>query len=99
MGLMVVGYDVGKNSANRASSFGATVSCFNPSAGGGNYFTSVAEIKNGADTYNMLGLSIMSALEAYMELHQYAPNRILIYRDGVGDGDVSFFLLSIYCGI
>lgn len=87
-GLMIVGYDVEKNSTNRASSFGATVASLNPGNEGGKYFTSVAEIRNGADAYSMLGLSILSALEAYMSSYTSVPARIMVYRDGVGDGDV-----------
>ena len=44
--------------------------------------------------------SILAALRKYHEINNALPDRIIVYRDGVGDGQVCYvsFLCMMYIG-
>lgn len=88
-GIMIVGYDVCRDSVDKSRSYGAMVASLNPQNRGGRYYSSVSQEANGVNMYTALGISIFAAIDAYQQCNEGAlPKRILIYRDGVGDGDV-----------
>lgn len=89
-GLMIVGFDVSHDTRDRKKSYGAMVASLNPSAEhGGHYFSTVNQHENGEQLSKHFGINIIEALKQYCKLNDALPNRILIYRDGVGDGQVS----------
>lgn len=56
----------------------------------GRYFSAVSEHKNGEELSDKLSTNLVSALHKYKELNNAFPSRIVIYRDGVGDGQVQY---------
>lgn len=52
------------------------------------FFSSVAEHRSGEELSNTIGLDMVRALIRYRETHGSLPQRIMFYRDGVGDGQI-----------
>lgn len=94
-GLMIIGFDVSHDTKNRKMSYGAMVASLNPTREeGGHYFSTVNQHENGEQLSKHFGINIIEALQQYCKLNstpnkRVLPDRILIYRDGVGDGQVS----------
>lgn len=89
-GLMIVGFDVSHDTRDRRKSYGAMVVSLNPTGDhGGHYFSTVNQHESGEQLSQHFGINIIEALKQYCVLNNALPNRILIYRDGVGDGQVS----------
>lgn len=87
--LMVVGFDVCHDSLNKGRSFGAMVASLDKHCT--RYFSSVSPHTNGEELSNDLSLNIMKAIKKWEEIHGGAPpGGILIYRDGVGDGQLPY---------
>lgn len=87
-GLMVVGYDVCHDSGDRTKSFGATVASIDRNLA--RYYNTCTPHRNGEELSNDLALSIMSAIALYQRVQGKIPDRIVIYRDGVGDGQLKY---------
>lgn len=91
-GLLIVGFDVSHDLRNKKKSYGAMVASLNPNAeNGGYFFSAVDKHENGGQLSVKLSDNIVKAIKVYAERNgNCLPKRILIYRDGVGDGQVSF---------
>lgn len=50
---------------------------------------------NGEEMSNNLAMNVGKALRQYVSIHKVLPSRILFYRDGVGDGQVSSFYIKM----
>lgn len=88
-GMMVVGYDVCHDASCKAKSFGAMVATLNPTLS--RYYSSVTPHTCGEELSNDLAINIVKAIIRYKEYNQGAlPNVIIIYRDGVGEGQIPF---------
>lgn len=87
---MVVGYDISRDGANKKVTYGALVASMDLQieSAKNKFFSTVAEHGNGTDTSNNLQINFSKALKAYANQHKYLPERIIFYRDGVGDGQV-----------
>lgn len=86
-GLMIVGFDVFHDKKNKKTSYGAMVATM----GEGNrqrYFSSVSPHDHGGDLSNDFAMHILQALNEFKGANNTLPERILIYRDGVGDGQI-----------
>lgn len=89
-GLMIVGFDISIGKKGKGDTYGAMVASLNPQNNGGHYFSMAKRHTDGALLANNFGVMIQAALARYRECNNGAlPERILIYRDGVSDGDVS----------
>jgi aubergine len=97
-GLLIIGFDVTHDARDKRKSYGAMVASLNPSGEhGGHYFSAVNQHENGEQLSQHFGLNIIEAIRQYSDLNsnegdRVLPDRILIYRDGVGDGQVSAIL-------
>lgn len=91
-GLMVVGFDVSHDPKTKKKSYGAMVASLNPSDHGGHFYSTVNQHENGEQLSSNFGMNIIKAVRKYYELNNTLPARILIYRDGVGDGNVRRFI-------
>jgi aubergine len=93
-GMMIVGFDVSHDPRDKKKSYGAMVASLNPQGDhGGYYYSAVNHHENGEIISKNLAKNIIAAIRRYQYLHTYdgaceLPKRILIYRDGVGDGQV-----------
>lgn len=88
-GLMTVGFDVTHDTKDRSKSYGAFVATMDLKKSS-TYFSAVESHKNGEELSNNLGISMIKALHVYKSTHNALPERILIYRDGVGDGQIKY---------
>lgn len=86
--LMVVGFDVCHDTSSKSQSFGAMVASLDKAMT--RYFSAVTPHSSGEELSNNLGLNIVKALRKYSEVNGALPGRILIYRDGVGEGQIPY---------
>jgi len=88
---MIIGYDTYHDSAQKGRSVGAVVASMNQTF---TKFLSVANLHtNPAQELNdNMCPAIAKALRKYSELNGSLPARIIMYRDGVGDGQIPYVL-------
>jgi len=86
---MVIGYDTYHDTLQKGRSVGAVVASMNPSM---TKYLSVASLhSNPAQELNdNICPAISKALRKYNELNGNLPSRVIIYRDGVGDGQINY---------
>lgn len=89
VGLMIVGFDVYHDTKNKAVSYGALVASMDLRESC-KYFSAVSAHKNGEELSNQLTLNFTKALKEYQAEHGNLPARIIMYRDGVGEGQLHY---------
>lgn len=87
-GLMVVGYDVCHDTTNKTKSFGAMVASLDRFVT--RYFSIAQAHSNGEELSNDFGMNLVMACKTYYDLNKKYPEKIVIYRDGVGDGQLPY---------
>ncbi|XP_063994744.1 piwi-like protein Siwi [Diachasmimorpha longicaudata] len=88
-GLMVVGYDVCHDTNKRGTDFGAMVASLDAKLS--RYFSAVSAHTSGEELSSHLATNMIKALEKYKEVNNGSlPSHIMIYRDGVGEGQIPF---------
>uniref|UniRef100_A0A1B6KR98 Piwi domain-containing protein n=1 Tax=Graphocephala atropunctata TaxID=36148 RepID=A0A1B6KR98_9HEMI len=87
-GLMVVGFDVCHDSKSKGKSYGAMVASLNKPMS--RYFSAVSHHSTGEELSNDLAMNIVKALQSYRRHNNTFPSHIIIYRDGVGDGQIPY---------
>lgn len=91
-GVMTVGFDVSHDTSDRSKSYGALVACMDLTKGV-NYFSAVSAHRNGEELSNDMCLNVTKALQEYRHTSGGAlPKKILVYRDGVGEGQTQYVL-------
>ncbi|XP_038122427.1 protein aubergine [Culex quinquefasciatus] len=89
--VMVIGFDVCHDTRNRSRSFGALVATsYHESMKHPRFFSTVNHHSAGEELSNYMAQNVVKALRAYRDEFQNLPNRIIIYRDGVGDGQLKY---------
>lgn len=91
--VMCLGFDVCRDTKDRNKTYGALVASmyhgkhrFHP-----NFYSTVNQHSNGAELSDSLALNIIKALRTYQkQFENNLPGRIVVYRDGVGDGDLQY---------
>lgn len=86
--LMVVGFDVCHDPNDRSRDFGAMVASLDKSLT--RYFSAVSPHKSGEELSNEFSVNLAKALNNYREMNKCLPSHIVIYRDGVGEGQVPY---------
>lgn len=87
--LMVVGFDVCHDTADKNKSFGAMVASLDQAMS--RYFSSVTPHTSGQELSTNLALSMTQAVSKFREVNAgKLPSRIVMYRDGVGEGQIPF---------
>lgn len=89
-GLMTFGYDVCHDPRNKNLSWGAVVATMDLRKQNNQFFTAVNRHKNGEELSNDLKVNVTKAIKQFQEINQALPERILFFRDGVGDGQVAY---------
>lgn len=84
---MTIGFDVSRDSINRNKSYGSLVATMDLKHGA-MFYSTVSTFTDSTKMSTEFGLSVLKALRTYKEHHGTLPVRIIIYRGGVGDGDI-----------
>ena len=85
--LMVLGIDCYHDTAQKGRSVAAFISTTNDSLT--RFHSRVAFQHMGQELLDAIKTCMTSALRNYLKLNGYLPERIILYRDGVGDGQLS----------
>lgn len=88
--LMVVGYDVCRDTVNKKKSFAGIVATLNKEMT--RYFSMSYEHSSEEELSDQFGTFMVIACKHFKDVNQRFPERILVYRDGVGDGQLQFVL-------
>ncbi|XP_063696838.1 protein aubergine-like [Culicoides brevitarsis] len=88
-GLMVVGFDVSHDTKSRNVSYGALVATMDMRENC-KYYSAVSSHTNGEELTNHMTLNMLKAIREYQSEHGTFPAKIIIYRDGVGDGQLHY---------
>ncbi|KAK5647282.1 hypothetical protein RI129_002174 [Pyrocoelia pectoralis] len=86
--LMIVGYDVCHDASHKEKSYGALVATLNHECI--RYFSSVTAHCSGEELSNDFALGIVKACRKWTAINGALPDKIMIYRDGVGDGQLPY---------
>ncbi|KAF4530652.1 hypothetical protein B566_EDAN004891 [Ephemera danica] len=90
-GIMVVGFDVSHDTMNKSQSYGAMVASLNTNLS--RYYSAVSANNSGEELSNDFSTNLLKALQSFRMCNDGAlPSRIIIYRDGVGDGQLNSVL-------
>ncbi|CAG5135544.1 unnamed protein product [Candidula unifasciata] len=87
-GLMIVGIDSYHDSANKGQSVGALVASLNKECT--RYYSMTEYHPRGNDALNGLTTLLAVALRKYHDINGFLPQKLVFYRDGVGDGQLEF---------
>ncbi|XP_015598594.1 piwi-like protein Siwi [Cephus cinctus] len=87
-GLMVAGFDVCHDTIHRNKDIGAMVASLDKSFG--RYYSAVTMHKNGEEMSNNLSTNMVDAAIKYREVNKELPTHIVLYRDGVSDGEIPY---------
>ncbi|XP_058800453.1 WASH complex subunit 4-like [Phymastichus coffea] len=87
-GLMVVGFDVCHDTNMKGKDFGAMVASLDVNFG--RYYSAVSSHSSGEELSSDLSVNLCKALEQFKYYNSSLPKRIVIYRDGVGEGQIPF---------
>lgn len=83
---MIVGYDCSRDPNSKGKSWGAVVATLNKAMN--LWFSTVSHHPNNEEISNHISSDIALALKKYFQINGSLPGKIIIYRDGVGDGDL-----------
>lgn len=86
-GLMVVGIDCYHDSAKKGRSIGGFIASMNQTLT--RYYSRAVFQHSMQELMDGLKMCMAAALKKYHEINGALPTRIVIYRDGVGDGQLS----------
>ncbi|KAK2583778.1 hypothetical protein KPH14_009684 [Odynerus spinipes] len=88
-GLMVVGFDVCHDTNVKGRDFGAMVATLDRNLT--RYYSAVSHHSTGEELSHDFSVNLCKALQVYRDCNENKlPERILIYRDGVGEGQIPF---------
>ncbi|KAM9743859.1 piwi-like protein 1 isoform 1-T4 [Menidia menidia] len=84
--LMVVGIDCYHDTIAGKRSIGALVASLNPTMS--RWFSKCVMQHKGQEIMDGLKMALIGALKDYLKFNNCLPTRIIVYRDGVGDGQL-----------
>nr|XP_045595605.1 piwi-like protein Siwi isoform X2 [Procambarus clarkii] len=85
---MVIGYDAYHDKMSRGASYGAVVSSLNQPWT--RYLSQVARHFNQEELTDNFALGVKNAVTWYQKENGCYPNMIVVYRDGVGEGQIEY---------
>lgn len=97
-GIMTIGFDVSTDTTDKRKSFAALVATMDLQQGarmnrathGVNFYSAVSQHMDSNGLSTDLSLNVVRALHAYRDQHGTLPKKIIIYRGGVGDGQIGY---------
>lgn len=87
---MIVGFDCSRDTTEKNKTWGATVASLNKAYN--RWFSAVSHHPAGEEVSNYISTDIALALQKYREINNCLPDKIIVYRDGVGDGQLPLVL-------
>lgn len=88
-GVMTIGFDVTHDTSDRSKSYGAFVATMDLQKNV-NFYSAVSPHIDGAELSTNLANHLNQALREFRIQHGSLPERIFLYRDGVGDGQIEY---------
>ncbi|KAK4314293.1 hypothetical protein Pmani_014444 [Petrolisthes manimaculis] len=85
---MVIGYDTYHDKGTKGASVGAVVSSLNQQWT--KYLSQAARHNNQEELTDNFTLGVRNALQYYQQENGTQPNMVIVYRDGVGDGQIDY---------
>ena len=85
---MIMGYNANSDSSKKGTDVGALVSSLNPAFS--KYSSTCIFRKSDEDVIKEIGPAVMKALRRYREENGKLPIRIIMYRDGLGEGQIEY---------
>ncbi|CAL8115744.1 unnamed protein product [Orchesella dallaii] len=86
--LMIVGFDVYHCGKRKGSSVGAMVAT--TAASQAKYYSTISHHSSRDDLSERTGADFTKCLHAYSKINNALPDRIIMYRDGVGEGQLKY---------
>lgn len=86
---MTIGFDVSKDSQNKSTSYGCLVATMDLKSDF-SFFATVSSYSSSETLSNEFSMSVRKAIIAYREKYNALPRKVIIYRGGVGDGDIRY---------
>ena len=86
-GTMTIGFDVTHDTRDKSKSYGAFVATMDLKQKIA-FFSAASPHKDGNELSSNIDLHIVSAMKQYKTTHGSLPERVMFYRDGVGDGQI-----------
>lgn len=88
-GLMTVGFDVSLHPRDKSRSIGALVATMDLKKTG-DFYSITTSYRDGNEMNSQLAHHMQKALEVYKETCGSLPEKIVFYRDGVGEGQIQY---------
>jgi aubergine len=88
-GTMTVGFDVTHDTRDKSLSYGAFIATMDLKEKV-EFFSSASPHRNGAEMAGNIEQQMVLALKMFKDTHGALPERILFYRDGVGEGQLEY---------
>ncbi|KAL1459160.1 hypothetical protein WDU94_011167, partial [Cyamophila willieti] len=86
-GMMLLGFDVTHDTGLKGASYGALVASLDDQLT--SYFSAVSPHKSGNELSNDIAMNVTRALQKYKTLNGAYPKALVMYRDGVGEGQIN----------
>ncbi|XP_074601873.1 piwi-like protein 1 [Brevipalpus obovatus] len=86
--MMIVGYDCYHDSAKKGSSVGAFVCSLNQSAT--RWYSRCSYHQSREEMSGNFAMHLTNGLKEYESLNGKLPDRLVVYRDGVGEGQINY---------
>ncbi|XP_074601974.1 piwi-like protein 1 [Brevipalpus obovatus] len=86
--MMIAGYDCYHDSAKKGSSVGAFVCSLNQSAT--RWYSRVTYHQSREEMSGNFSMHLTNGLKEYASLNGQLPDRLIVYRDGVGEGQINY---------
>ena len=86
-GLMVIGYDTWHDASQKGRSVGGVVATINPLLS--RYVSYTTFHNNNEECIDKIAICVQKALKEYEKVNGCFPERVVVYRDGVGDGQIA----------
>ncbi|XP_017770154.1 PREDICTED: protein aubergine isoform X2 [Nicrophorus vespilloides] len=88
--LMVIGYDVCHDPNDKSKSIGAIVASMDTHLS--RYCSNTTKHTSGQELSSNIAINCIAFVQRYKVLHNILPERIVLFRDGVGDGQLHYVL-------
>lgn len=90
-GVMTIGFDVSKDTQNKSLSFGCMVATMDLQESA-NFFVHVTSYSNTETLAKEFGIGVRKAIDAWLVKYKSLPRKIVIYRGGISDGELSYLV-------